>query len=256
MTQFKMGRIRPTTRPKMKFSHYLHEGIPDAPVSGDYTQMAKDSLNRLYMNDKLGDCVIAGMGHLEGVFTSSSYGKASIFSDAQIVSMYSAIGGYIPGNPNTDGGCDEMTALKYWQKNGFVHPSHKIVNFMSVNAASLTQINHALYLFENLMFGVEMPDAWVNPEPDSSGFVWDVAGDPVPENGHCFVSAKWSPKGVAVETWGMEGTLTYPAIAKYAKAPAGELYVVLTPEIIKKASDKALNGLNWKKLEADFASGL
>ncbi len=33
---------------------------------------------------------------------------------------------------------------------------------------------------------MSMPDAWIDPAPQQSGFVWDVAGDSNDSNGHCF----------------------------------------------------------------------
>jgi hypothetical protein len=53
----------------------------------------------------------------------------------------------------------------------------------------------------------------------------------------------------------MSGTLTYAALAKYAVPSAGgQLFSVITPEIISKAADKAPNGFNFNQLKADFVS--
>ena len=94
-----------------------------------------------------------------------------------------------------------------------------------------------------------------NPFPSSPGFTWDVAGPPDPDNGHCFIGVAYDPKGVQIDTWGMLGHLTDAAIAKYAStAGQGELYAVLSPEIITRASRKAANGFNFAQLQADFAA--
>jgi hypothetical protein len=51
----------------------------------------------------------------------------------------------------------------------------------------------------------------------------------------------------------MLGTITYQAIAAYATAGgSGELYSVLTPAIVAKATAKAPNGYDWAALQADF----
>ena len=113
----------------------------------------------------------------------------------------------------------------------------------------------ALWLMENLYFGVELPDKWINPMPAASGFVWDVAGTADPSNGHCFVGVGYNEKGVQIDTWGMIGTITWAAVAEYASTVgSGELYTVLGPDGIAKASGKAPNGFDWSQLLADFDS--
>jgi|ERR1019366_3521842 hypothetical protein len=258
---FKMGRKTPKViGPHLKMRNYLSKKKSSpliVPTSGDYTKGAEDALKRIYLNDLFGCCVISYCAHIEGVFTNLSYGKPSIFSNGQIVEMYTAIGGFNPdakldagGNNPTDGGCDEVTALNYWTQHGFSSSKHKITAWISVDGTKPDEINQALYLFGNLMYGAAMPDAWVTPMPEKSGFIWDVAGDPNEANGHCFGSASWTPQGPIIQTWGMNGIITYAATAKYtASSVGGGLYSVLTPEIIKRASDKAPNGLNYAKLQ-------
>ena len=208
----------------------------------------------MYLNDTLGDCVIAGIGHVVGVLTGGA-GKQFIYTKDQIVKLYSAIGGYVPGHKNTDNGCDEQTALNYWQHKGAPAGSHQIAGWISVNGTDPVEYRTALWLFENLYFGLELPDKWVAPEPTASGFSWDVAGPPNPDNGHCIVGIGYTAKGVKISTWGLQGWLTDAAIAKYATTTgAGELYTVLSQDAINKASAKAPSGFDWSQLVADFDS--
>jgi hypothetical protein len=100
-----------------------------------------------------------------------------------------------------------------------------------------------------------LPDGWVSPMPSASGFVWDVAGPPNPENGHCVAGFGYSNEGITISTWGMTGCLTYKAVAKYATRSAhGALYTVISEDGIDKATDKAPNGFDWTQLVADFDS--
>ena len=75
-----------------------------------------------------------------------------------------------------------------------------------------------MWLFENLYFGLELPDAWINPMPDAPGFVWDAAGPADPQNGHCVVGVGYTAQGITIDSWGMTGLLTDKAIAKYWSA--------------------------------------
>jgi hypothetical protein len=216
----------------------------------------------MYDNDTLGDCVIAGMAHVVGVLTGNAGSKPFLYSNSQIIGLYSAIGGYVPGEPSTDQGCDEQTALNYWENNGALPPHnkssadpHKIAGWMTVDSTKVEEWQTALWLFENLYFGIELPDAWINPMPSASGFVWDAAGPPDPNNGHCVAGVGYTSAGVVIDTWGMTGLMTNAAVAKYPKqASGGELYTVVSMDAIGKANQKAPNGFDWSQLIADFDS--
>jgi hypothetical protein len=206
------------------------------------------------MNDTLGDCVIAAMGHVEGVLTGNA-GDEVLYTSDEIVAEYSAIGGYVPGDPSTDNGCDEVTALNYWMTYGFPNGSHKITGWMAVNPNNPDEYKAALYLFENLYFGVELPDAWVNPPPSQSGFGWYINGEPDPNNGHAFCGVGWNKKNIIIDTWGMTGYLSDPAVGYYcSEKSGGDLYTVISKDGIAKATERAPNALDWSQLVADFDS--
>ena len=248
----KLGRKRaPLGTHKLHLSNYLKGTLPTPPASCDYTAKALGSLTNVYLNDQLGDCVIAGGYHVIGTATGNATGTPFIASSAQITADYSAIGDYVPGNPSTDQGCDEPTALNYWKNHGFCDGS-KLAGWIAVDSKNKTEVMQAMYLFENLYFGVELPDAWVNPFPSANGFTWDV-GQPDPQNGHCFVGVGYTPAGVTIDTWGLFGTMTWAAVAELCSSDSGgDLYVMLTPDQLAKGQTTAPNGVAWADLIADF----
>jgi hypothetical protein len=254
--RYKLGRNRPVARcPRLSLRNYLTRILPEPPPSCDYTKSASSALSQVYGNDELGDCVIAGIAHLVGVLTGNAGSKPFLYTNKQIIALYSAIGGYVPGNPNTDHGCDEQAALNYWERNGAPQGAHQIAGWMSVDGTNPEEYRAALWLFENLYFGMELPDKWISPTPSASGFTWDVAGDPDPENGHCVVGVGYNSKGVTISTWGMTGLITDAAIDKYATvAGQGELYTIVSQDAINKATQKAPAGFDWSQLVADFDS--
>lgn len=248
----KLGRRRPAPGgKKLKFTHYTRVGqLPAPPASCDYSSKAAAVLADVFENDSLGDCVVAGGYHIVGVETGNA-GDLFHATSAQITADYSAIGGYVPGDPSTDNGCDEQTALNYWIKTGFADGT-KLDGWMAVDAANPAEAMLAMYLFENLYFGIELPDAWISPFPSSSGFVWDV-GTPDPSNGHCVMGVGFDGAGVTIDTWGLLGKLTWAAIAALCVPSAGgELYVMVTPDQLAKGASKAPNGIAWADLVADF----
>jgi len=255
--QVKMGRRRPVARcPRLSLRNYLTPGLPTPPASCDYTAHAKTALAEMYDNDTLGDCVIACMGHVVGVLTGNSGTKPFLYKNKQIISLYEAIGGYVPGDPATDQGCDEQTALNYWQQHGAPAGStHTIAGWLAVDATNPVEVRTALWLFENLVFGMELPDKWVNPAPRASGFTWDIEGPPDPDNGHCVAGAGYDANSITIATWGMTGDLTDAAVAAYATPSAnGELYTVVSHDALSKVTDKAPSGFDWSQLIADFDS--
>jgi hypothetical protein len=248
----KMGRKRPIKGPRLHLKNYLVQAVPPPPTLVDYSKQALSALGLVYLNDQLGDCVIAGGYHVVGVETGNADGgKPFIATDAQITADYSAIGDYVPGDPSTDNGCDEQTALNYWTQTGFCNGT-KLVGWLAVDATNQTEVMQACYLFENLYFGLELPDAWVNPFPSASGFLWDD-GTPDPNNGHCVMGVGYNSSGVQIDSWGLIGTLTWKAVAHLAsQAGGGELYVMLTPDQLAKGAAKAPNGMAWQDLLSDF----
>ena len=251
----KMGRKRPD---KPFAGHRLQSFFvaqpPAPPATTDYWKAGNNALREMYGNDTLGDCVIAYAMHTEGTVTgnaSSPLGVPFVFSESQVIETYGWCG-YVDGDPSTDNGCVVESVLEEWKSKGLPRGS-KLAGFLAVDPTNEFEMKTAVWLFENLCFGLELPDAWVNPMPNGDGFTWDVAGDPDPENGHCIAGVDLVPGGIRIDTWAMQGTLTYAAIAKYcAAAVHGEVYTVLTPDIVSRATQKAPNGFAWAKLRQYF----
>ena len=252
------GRNKPKAfYPRLSLKNYLTRSLPNPPPLWNYGRLAINSLSQMYLNDSLGDCVIAAMAHASGVLTgNATNGAPLILTAAQIDSLYSAIGGYVPGDPSTDNGCDIQTALNYWGVNGLLPSTteaHKIQGYLAINPANISEIQLAIFLFENLIFGVDLPDSWVNPFPSVSNFVWTPEGEPDENNGHCFTGYAFNKLGVSISTWALEGLITYPAIAQYcASSNQGELYTALSQDSIITAKSRAPNGFDWTQLLADF----
>jgi hypothetical protein len=199
-------------------------------------------------NDQLGDCVIAGAYHVVGTATGNA-GELYHATMPQVLADYSAIGGYNPSDPSTDQGCDEVTALNYWTQHGFANGT-KLAGWLTVDSTNTSEVQSACYLFENLYFGIELPDSWTSVSGD--GFVWDL-DTPNPNNGHCVIGAGYGAAGVTIDTWGMLGVITWKAIAGLCTpASGGALYVMLTPDMLAKGAAKAPNGFAWADLIADF----
>jgi hypothetical protein len=250
----KLGRKRPVTAgPRLKLGKYVRAALPSSPAGVDYSAAALPALSNPFGNLDLADCVIAGGYHIVAAATGNA-GALFTATQTQIVQDYSAIGGYVPGDASTDDGCDEPTALNYWLKNGFANGTRPL-GWLNVDATNRAELEAALYLFENLYLGVELPDAWISPFPTGNGFIWDVNGAPDPNNGHCIVGVGYGDDGVKVDSWGLLGTVTWAALARYfVPSVYGAAYVLLTPDELAKGQTKAPNGVDWTTLVKDFNS--
>lgn len=262
---FRFGRNRPVGDfTKFRMARYMSAPLPTAPDC-DYTTQAGEALGQIYGNDIYGDCVIACAGHLFGVLKENAEGNRSIFSDGEIINQYSKCCGFVPGEPWTDEGCDVQAVLNDILQHGFkghrkvgeekIKVDHHIAGWLAVDGSNKEEVRQAVWLFENLIFGVCLPDAWITPFPSSSGFTWGVAGPADPENGHCFLGCSTNSVGVGIATWGMTGLVTYKAVAEYTVAANdGELYVAISQEMINKAQAKSPAGFDFAQLAADFES--
>lgn len=237
--------------PHMKLSRYLRGLRLPAPPSGcDYSGPALPSLRDIMQNDALGDCVIASANHVQGVLTGNA-GALVHASSADVLSQYEAIGGYVPGDPSTDQGCDETVALSWYCNSGFAD-GVKAAGWMAVDASNLAELQTACWLFEHVIFCAELPDAWTSPFPSGDGFTWDAA-TPDPAQGHSFMAFGYSTAGFLIDSWALFGTLTARAAAACCTpANGGGAYVLLTPEMLSRAQQRSPTGLAWSDLVADF----
>lgn len=249
------GRKKPlVVTPRLSLKNYMLKSIPAPPATCAYMAKAREAIHRMYMNDTLGCCVEAEIGHSIGVFTFNA-NDGYIFNNNQIINMYSAMAGYVRGEPSTDQGTDIGTALSVWQQSGAPPGAHRIAGSLAIDASNPEEYRTAIWLFGNLMLGLDLPDAWVAPFPSGNGFTWDVAGAPDPSNGHCIGAYGYESAAgnVSIATWGMNGFMTDAALAEYCSVSnGGELYSVISKDSLKAAQQLAPNGFDWTQLVADF----
>lgn len=243
----KLGRIRPKSRPQvLPFAKYFDPALLAVPPPAvvDYSAKAMQSLSRVYLNDRYGDCVIAGKAHALGVWSGNDAdsGGVVLASDAEIYSQYQSICG--PG----DNGCSITAVLDVMKAKGLTATGkpYKIDGYVSVDWRNKLEVQVALYLFGSLVFGINLPSAWQNaPE----GGLWDVTNTQI-VGGHDVTAVGYSATGVVVATWGGLRTITWAAMASTKWLE--ECYAVLAP--LWYGSDKlAPCGVNAVQLASDLA---
>ncbi len=248
--QWVLGRKAPKSKERSFRSgqSLLGTTIPTPPSTISVPSSCAIGLSQTFMNTQLGCCVIAHHAHFLANITSQ-IGNTFIYKDQQIINDYSAVGGYIPGDPLSDQGCDIGTDLSYLQSTGFADGS-KLLGSIDLDPTSQLALTQSVWITNGVCFGMSMPDAWIDPAPQESGFVWDVAGNSNDSNGHCFTGFAYpTSQGITIATWGMVGTITWGAIAKYGAASAnGEVHSYINPEMIDSTTGLAPNGLTLNQI--------
>jgi len=263
--KFKLGRIQPSTRRLgLSMKDLLSANVlPQItlPTSTNYGAKATQSLNNIYLNGSLSDCVVACGFHCDGV-TSGNNGSEVLYTDAQVIQNYSAIGGYNPNAPlvsgenESDNGCSEEVAISYWEANGF--PSGRwLKRAITLDPNNIEEIRTALYLFENICFNINLPDAWIDPFPSGNNFVWGKNGEPDQMNGHSFLGYDILANGnLAIDTWGILGEITPEAISYYGNwSQGGQLFTFLLPDMFYRLSKKSPIGYD-ENILIDFLNKL
>ena len=236
-------------KPTLKLSDYIHAQLakPPAAVSRPHPGFAWGML----ANDTIGDCVIAMMLHSIEDFHLDAGTPAPAFTDADAISIYSAITGYVPGDPSTDRGTDEGAAMRYWEHPGLNTADagkHTIVATVAVNTSDLNECRIAIDEFVDLQIGIALPTTAQGQTE------WTVVGDgktghsaPGSWGGHGIPYREYDAETFKCVTWGAELLLTVPFHQDYAQ----EAHVIVTKEMLSNTG-VGPSGVAWDELIADI----
>jgi hypothetical protein len=247
MQVYKLGK-KPVKVDKrtLKFAKYRMPGVlPTVPPEVSWVTKVQNW--PMLLNDQLGDCTIACAAHQIEQWTAYA-GVQVTPTDQDVLAAYEAVGGYVPGNPNTDNGCYILDVLNYWKKTGIA--GHKITAFVQVNQADLNEVREAIYLFGNVYMGVALPvsvqgaDMWTvgNGGPAAGG---DNA--PGGWGGHAIPVVAMSPETLTCITWGSRLKMSHNFFLDYTD----ELYAVVSQDWIE-ANGLAPSQFNMSQLLLDL----
>lgn len=236
-------------RPTLKLADYIHTQLaaPPAAVSRPHPGFKWGML----ANDQLGDCVIAMMLHSIEDFHLDAGTPVPAFTDQDAISLYSAITGYDPKDPNSDRGTNESDAMHFWRHSGLRtsdEVNHKIVATVAVDPSDLNECRIAIDEFVALQIGMALP---LTAQGQTE---WTVVGDG--KTGHS-APGSWGGHGIPYReydgdtfkcvTWGAELLLSVPFHEAYAQ----EAHVVVTREMLGKTGIGP-SGVAWDELIADI----
>lgn len=241
-SKMKLGRkaIKTDTR-TLALGDYLTLGLPPPPPQADWTKGITSW--GMMLNDNLGDCTIAGVGHAIQVWTANT-GSMVTVPDSTIESFYEKWDGYVPGNHSTDAGGIELDVLTNWQKQGV--GGNALMAFADPKPSNLVEIHQSIALFGGVYIGLALPLTAQTQD------VWDV----VPNGGanaqkgswggHCVFVPKYDQKGFTCITWGQLKTMTLAFWKKYCD----EAHTLLGQGWLSAKGSP--NGFDQARLQADL----
>lgn len=229
--------------PRLFAEDYMAADFPVQIYHQDYTNFNAP----MYVNDQLGDCVPAGMGHSIGAWTKYGQGVETLFSDNQIIGLYSAVGGYVPGDPNTDQGTDPATALAYMRSHGLA--GHKIDAYAQIRNLTWAGLTTALKLYGSVGLAVNLPQS--AEDQFNYGLPWTVDRSSPILGGHWITLQGFMPgmNSGRVATWGEPGHHVQMAWWNHYGVEAWAMY----SRDFMAPTGTAPNGLNEAALLADMA---
>jgi hypothetical protein len=146
------------------------------PASVDYTHGITDW--GLMLNDQLGCCTIAAIGHAVQAWTASALGRELTVPDSTILKYYEKWDGYDPANPASDQGGVELDVLNEWRQQGFdgVSLDAYVEIGLSGVRCPMSDVALAIWLFGGAYIGVELPIRAQDQD------VWDLSAQLGPDD--------------------------------------------------------------------------
>jgi hypothetical protein len=238
----RLGR-KPARRDKrtLKLAKYMTPALPPAPATRDWTAGLADF--GMMLNDRLGDCTIAGCAHAIQIWTMAT-GTMETPTDLEVQSAYERWDGYNPADPATDQGGVELDVLNDWRKQGL--QAHKLLSYAAAATNNLAELRQAVNLFGGIYIGLQLPLSAQDQD------IWDVSrtvqGDAGSWGGHCVFVCGYDEAGFTCVTWGAPKRMTDAFMLSYCD----EAYALLGADWM--AASGAPSGFNLEELTADLAA--
>lgn len=239
-TDRKLGKLYPKFSKKMlKFEDYATAILPPPPLRVDWTRGFNFNYGMM-LNDSLGCCVEAAKGHAIQTLTMDN-GRMATVSDSIILSNYESNGGYIPGQPSTDNGENEVDSLTAWQRGTF--GNYQLSAYAALRLNYFDHVQQCIYLMGGTYIGFQVPQSAM--DQNAAGLPWDVvANDGGIVGGH----AVWVPAYdsklslLTCITWGQRQLMTWRFWMRYVD----EAYALKVPAWMSKGpAPSGFLGSQW-----------
>lgn len=238
-----------TMRAAIALSRHLTALGPAPPTSTDYVSalMAACANNLgMFLNDQLGDCVCADSAHQVMLHTANA-GSIVIPTDDDVLKLYEAVGGYVPGNSATDQGCDETSMCEYLMTNGL--SGQKSAGSGPVDPAQLDHVRWTVQLFGACRLGIVVDSQMEQQYSAGQPWTTPASADDPDAGGHDVPVVKYDADYAYVITWGKVQPVAWSLMAQQAFLE--EAHAEVWPDFVA-ATGSAPNGLDLQQLLSDL----
>jgi hypothetical protein len=258
MTTFHYGKQPATPDPRdLKFGTYrTAAALPAPPDDWGYDNVIAAGGWGMLGNDQWGDCVWAGAAH-EHILTSTVAGHPATFSDAAVLSDYSAATGFdanagAPGSNPTDRGTNVRSALGYRRSTGIVDANgvrHKIGAYLAldlprIQGGDFAEVAEAAYLFGAVGIGFQVPQTAETEFSEHK--MWSYHAGSPNVGGH-YVPIVAHRRHIECVTWGR----VQPMGARFAEHYVDEAWAIVNPDFLD-VNGASPAGFDMAQLMADL----
>jgi hypothetical protein len=206
----KLGRRPPSNTRALQLTDHLL-ALPDTPL----IDLPPNLSYPMDLNDKYGDCVVAGLDHtLQTIYTALT-GSYVNWTDDQIIAYYKTQNSdFDPQTGQGDNGMDIQTFLSYLTKQGV------ILGFAKVDVHDEATMKAAIYL------GLAIPTGEDLRVAQQAQPTWDYVAHSPDWGGHCTTTIAYlgTPDVESCVTWGE----VVPMTQSFIKYQVEEAWFILT----------------------------
>jgi cell division septation protein DedD len=240
ITPFRLGRLpNDPSKPRVRLSAL------EAPVSAWNPPDAVDWHSKVPAgswgmdgNDRVGDCTCAEVDHCIKTLQVAAGNPEVQSTDAEVLSLYSAITGYDPsqtdaqGNNPTDQGAVMQDVRNWWRKNGvnLGGSSHAILLFAQVDHTDHSLVKWCISRFGEVGIGFAFPQSAM--DQFNAGQPWTVVQGSQIEGGHAVGAVGYDADYVYVTTWGTVQKMAWSFFDAYVD----EAWTQLSSEFVNAVS--------------------
>lgn len=177
----------------------------EPPPAHAWLDKAKPSINRMYANDRYGDCVIADVYHGIGVWTGYDTPACVVVSDQEVIDTYFKLS----ASPGRDVGCIPADVLEAWKRgripvNG---QADTLRDYAALSHLNEPLVKNCVIGFGSLRLAIDLPTDWQR-QPAVWSSLQNQSGM---AGGHMITVLGWTEQGFVIGTWGGTRLITYPA---------------------------------------------
>lgn len=212
--------------------------LPPVAPNFNNSHYVKDAWGMM-LNDRYGDCVVAGAGHGQKVWHEAiNPNKKYTVSDSRVKNTYFQLTGGV------DSGLNMLDFLNHWRHSGIF--GYKIDAFVEVELKNLDLAKLAMQLFGFGYLGIAMPKTAQN---QGIWTVTKVTGDGAPGSwgGHCVIVVDYDSIGPTCVTWGELIKMTWGFYNTYVD----ESYAILSRDWIG-SDGSSVSGFDYATLKTDL----